>query len=141
MVRLALVAFCCLALGAACGCTRKMYDPTKATRPYPEHLHRPQAVDIQVFREGASIEIVNATARSFRDFDLWINQRYVRRVEALGAGQTLKLSLWDFYDVRGDRFSAGGLWRTDPATPLRLAQIQVADDEPLIGLVAVGGED
>jgi hypothetical protein len=121
----------------AAGCSRRMYDPALASRAYPNDLHRAEALDIQVFRKGPSIEIVNATARSFRDFDLWINQRFVRRVEALRAGETIRLSLWDFYDVRGDRFSAGGIWRTEPPTPLRMAQIQEAEDEPLVGLVVV----
>jgi hypothetical protein len=75
------------------GCTRRMYDPALATRPFPDDLHRAEAVDIQVFRDGPSIEIVNATARSFHDFDMWINQRFVRRVEALRAGETIRLSL------------------------------------------------
>ena len=114
-----------------------MYDSALATRRYPHDLHRAEALDIQVFRKGPSIEIVNATAHSFQDFDLWINQRFVRRVEALRAGETIRLSLWGFYDVRGDRFSAGGLWRTEPPTPLRMAQIQEAEEEPLVGLVVI----
>ncbi|MHC4589179.1 MAG: hypothetical protein ACYTAQ_07530, partial [Planctomycetota bacterium] len=67
----------------------------------------------------------------------WVNQRFVRRVEALPAGGTIRVSLWGFYDVRGDRFSAGGLWRTEPPTPLRLTQIQPDENEPLIGLVTI----
>jgi hypothetical protein len=127
----------CLLILVTCGCSRRMYDPALATRPYPYELHRPETLDIQVFREGPSIEIVNATPRSFYDFDLWLNQRYVRRVEALRAGETLRVSLWGFYDVRGDRFSAGGFWRTEPPTPLRLAEIQPGEDEPMIGLVTI----
>jgi hypothetical protein len=119
------------------GCSRRMYDPALATRLYPRDLHRAEALDIQVFRDGPSIDIVNATARSFHDFDMWINQRFVRRVEALRAGETIRLSLWDFYDVRGDRFSAGGLWRTEPPSALRMAQIQEAPDEPLMGMVVI----
>jgi hypothetical protein len=119
------------------GCQRRMYDIDKATRPYPHDLHEPNSIDIQVFRKGPSIEIVNATARSFSDFDLWINQRYVRHVNALGPGQTLRLSLWGFYDVRGDRFSAGGFWRVEPPMPLALAEIQEGEGEPLIGLLVV----
>jgi hypothetical protein len=114
-----------------------MFNPALATRPYPHDLHRPEALDIQVFREGPHIEIVNATARSFYDFDLWINQRYVRRLEALRAGDTVRVSLWGFYDVRGDRFSAGGFWRTEPPTPLRLAEIQPGENEPMIGMVVI----
>ncbi|MHC4219681.1 MAG: hypothetical protein ACYSU7_14660 [Planctomycetota bacterium] len=121
----------------AAGCNRRMYNPELATRSYPHDLHRPESVDIQVFRDGPSLEIVNATARSYRDFDLWVNQRYVHRLPALPAGETIRVSLWDFYDVRGDRYSAGGLWRTEPPMPLRLAQIQEAEDEPLIGLIAI----
>jgi hypothetical protein len=132
-----LMGACVLMLAIAAGCSRRMYDPALATRPYPHHLHQSEAADIQVFRDGPSIEIVNATPRSFYDFDLWINQRYVRRIEALRAGETIQVSLWEFYDLRGDRFSAGGLWRTEPATPLSLAEIQEAEDEPMIGLVAI----
>jgi hypothetical protein len=105
----------------------------------PGALHEANSIGIQVFRKGPSIEIVNSTARSFQDFDLWINQRYVRHVAALQPGQTLRLSLWDFYDVRGDRFSAGGFWRTEPPMPLALAEIQEGEDQPLIGLL-VGPE-
>lgn len=129
-----LVALACVALP---GCARTMYDPDRATRGYPHDLHQPKSVDIQVFREGATLEIVNSTPHSYRDFDLWINQRYVRHVDLLAAGETLRLSLWDFYDVRGDRFSAGGFWRTAPAKPLRLTEIQVDEDQPLIGLVTI----
>jgi hypothetical protein len=127
----------CVVVLLAAGCARRMYDPALATRPYPQELHRAEAIDIQVFRHGPSIELVNATARSFHDFDLWINQRFVLRVDALRAGETLRVSLWGFYDVRGDRFSAGGIWRTEPPMPLRLAQIQEAEDQPLIGLVVI----
>ena len=126
-----------LLLSISAGCERRMYNIDLATRPYPHELHEPSAIDVQVFRKGPSIEVVNATARSFRNFDLWINQRYVRRVEALGPGGTIRLSLWDFYDVRGDRFSAGGFWRTEPPMPLAMAQIQEAEGEPLIGLLVV----
>ncbi|MHC4129768.1 MAG: hypothetical protein ACYSUA_16700 [Planctomycetota bacterium] len=128
MCRSCCVVICLLTLVAA-GCGRRMYNPALATRPYPHDLHRPEAVDIQVFRHGPSIELVN--------FDLWVNQRFVRRVEALPAGGTIRVSLWGFYDVRGDRFSAGGLWRTEPPTPLRLTQIQPDENEPLIGLVTI----
>ncbi len=68
---------------------------------------------------------------------MWVNQRYVRRVAAIPAGQTVRLSLWDFYDERGDRFSAGGFWRTEEPTPLRLVELQLDEDEPMIGLITI----
>ena len=123
------------------GCLRQTYFPERASRPYPLDLPTAETVDMQVFREGTNIEIVNATARSYHDFDLWINQRYVRHVEALPAGETVRLSLWEFYDERGEVPSAGGFWRTVEATPVRLVEIQTAEDEPLIGLVTIRAEE
>ena len=125
----------------AAGCGRTLYDPAKATRPYPAHLHRADSVDVQVFREGTNIELVNATARSYRDFDLWINQRYVAQVDALPAGETVRLSLRGFRDERGEQLNAGGFWRTKEPTPVRLVQIQLADDQPMIGLVTIRAEE
>ncbi len=106
------------------GCGARKYDPNLATRPYPVHLHQPESVDIQVFRKGVNLELVNATARSYRDFDLWVNQRYVRHIEKLAAGESIRVSLWGFRDERGEVINAGGFWRTDEPTPVRMVQIQ-----------------
>lgn len=122
------------------GCQQQRYDPDRATRPFPSHLHQPQHVDVQVFRDGTRIEIVNATARSYRDFDLWINQRYVKQIDALPAGETRRFSLWEFYDERGETMNAGGFFRTYEPDPVVMAQIQVDDESPLIGLVVVREE-
>ena len=123
------------------GCERARYNPDMATRPYPYDLHRAESINVQVFRDGPNIDVINATTRSFQDFDLWINQRFVQRIDALPAGQIVRLSLWDFYDVRGETLVAGGLLRTDPATPVKLVEIQTAAEAPLIGLVAIRSED
>ena len=122
------------------GCESVRYDPARATREYPQELHQTNSVNIQVFRHETSIEIINATTRSFKDFDLWINQRYVHRLESLPAGQTVHVSLWEFYDVRGESFNAGGFWRADEPTSVRLVEIQSSDTEPLVGLVTIPSE-
>lgn len=135
------------------GCTRSLYDASLATRAYPDHLHlapgtdplspataAPRTVDIQVFRNDEAIEIYNATAHSYRDFDLWINQRYVAHVAALPAGRKITLSLWNFYDQWGGRFNAGGFWRTYEPTRVRLVEIQISADEPLVGLITIPAE-
>ena len=119
------------------GCERVMYDPNQATSSYPAHLHRSGSIDVQAFRKGPTLEIVNSTPVSYRDFDIWVNQRYVEHVDEMGAGQTLRISLWNFWDERGDRFSAGGFWRTEEPTPLSKVQLQVNDEDPLIGLVTI----
>lgn len=124
----------------ASGCEGVRYDPARATRLYPDELHHTNSVNIQVFRHETSIEIINATTRSFNDFDLWINQRYVHRLESLPVGQTVHVSLWEFYDVRGESFNAGGFWRSDEPTSVRLVEIQSSETEPLVGLVTIPSE-
>ncbi|MEE9130244.1 MAG: hypothetical protein V3T84_09515 [Phycisphaerales bacterium] len=126
--------------GLVMGCQDVRYDPARATQSYPHHLHQANSVNIQVFREDTSIELVNSTTRSYAEFDLWINQRYTSRIESLPAGATLRLSLWDFYDERGESLNAGGLFRSDDPTPVRLVEIQTADEEPLIGLITIRAE-
>ncbi len=129
-----------LALLPAAACERVRYDPARATRPYPRELHSTDAVDIQVFRKGESIEIVNSTPYGYRGADLWINQRYMHRLDGLPAGATVKLSLWDFYDERGSVFIAGGLLRTEEPVPVRLVEIQTGPDQPLVGLITILAE-
>ncbi len=122
------------------GCARRTYHPQRATDPYPRHLHTTDVVDVQVFRDATTIELVNATPQSFEKFSLWLNQRYVRDVERLPAGGRLRLSLWDFYDERGERMNAGGFFRVYEPDPVRLVQIQLDDTTPLIGLVSIRDE-
>ena len=126
--------------GALLGCQDVRYDPARATQSYPHHLHHANSVNIQVFRQDTSIELVNATTHAYTDFDLWINQRYASRIESLPAGATLRVSLWDFYDERGESLNAGGLFRSDDPTPVRLVEIQTTDEEPLIGLITIRAE-
>jgi len=127
-----------VALAAAGACQRYPYDPTKATRPYPAQLGQGSLVDIQVIPDlgSGTIKLINATGTSYRDFDLWINQRYVRRVDELGAGRTLDLPVDSFWDERGEGPFPGGWFRYYQPTPIVLVQIQQAPDKPLIGLIA-----
>jgi len=127
-------------IGAA-GCQPPRYAPELASPPYPDDLHVADSVDIQVFRENQVLEIVNTTARSYEDFTLWLNQRFARRVKSLRAGEQVRLSLWEFYDERGEGLTPGGFWRTEKATPIRLTQIQIDDETPLIGLITIRAED
>lgn len=124
---------------AALGCERAKYDPHRATRPYPYDLHRAEAIDVQVFRDGQHIQIVNSTPFAYENTDVWVNQRYVRHMGTLAAGATVSLPLWEFRDVRGDPFPAGGLLRTSEEVPVRLVELQVGENEPLIGVVAIPG--
>jgi hypothetical protein len=136
--RASLVALLALAvLASGFGCESRRYDPSKATRSYPFPLHTTNVVDMQLFRDSTDIEIYNSTATSYQDFDLWINQRYTKRVASLPAGGYVRLSLYDFWDMWGENISAGGPFRTLPPMPVRLAQIQTGEAAPLIGLISI----
>jgi hypothetical protein len=124
-----------LALTAS-GC-RQLYKPEMATPAYPQELHTAETIDMQVFRDGESIEIVNATPRSFQDINVWINQRFTQPVDDLPAGGRVRLSIWDFWDLRGERMIGGGFFATDDPTPVILVEIQTSDTEPLLGLITI----
>jgi hypothetical protein len=142
MVRLLLMALvaCIVCPAFLFGCSRSTYIAERATRAYPAHLHNTRTLDVQVFREGTDIRIVNTSPISFASFDLWLNKRYVRHIDALPAGETIVLSLWDFYDHRGEVFNAGGFFASYDPTPLRMTQIQLDDETPMIGLVTIRSE-
>jgi hypothetical protein len=128
-------------LGAALlagGCQNYPYDPTKATRPYPFQLAQASLVDIQVIPnlDNGTITLVNATATGYEGFDLWINQRYVRRVDSLKAGASVELPVNTFWDERGEGPFPGGWFRYYQPTPIVLVQIQTGPDAPLVGLIA-----
>ncbi len=127
----------CATVTLASGCAQQRYDPDLAARPYPRDLHTTETAAMQVFRDGPWLEVVNATPETYRDVDVWVNQRYMKSVDAIPAGQRVRLSLWEFFDHRGETPVAGGLWRTDPPTPVRLVQLQPDEDEPLVGLITI----
>lgn len=122
------------------GCEATRYNPTKATRVYPSHLRQSRVAEVQVFNDGDAMLIVNATVESWSNFDLWLNQRYMKRIDSLAAGQTLRIPLGEFWDVRGEGPFPGGLLRYYPPTPIRLVQVQAGPDAPLVGFVSIPTE-
>jgi hypothetical protein len=122
----------------AAGCQNYPYDPAKATRPYPFQLGQGSLVDVQVIPnlETSTILLVNATATSYANFDLWLNQRYVRHIDHLKAGESIELPIESFWDERGEGPFPGGWFRYYQPTPIVLVQIQTAPDAPLVGLIA-----
>lgn len=123
-----------IVLGA---CNTINVDPERATRRYPFDLKQESCVQIQVIPASTSVDVVNATARSYRDFDLWLNQRYMVHVDALEAGQTRTIALDDFWDWRGEGPFEGGIFRYYAPTPIALMQAQLTPTSPLIGFICV----
>lgn len=126
-----------LGLLLATGCSPINIDPTRATRPYPRELDQERVIQVQVIPAPTSVEIINATARSYRDFDLWLNQRYMTHVDELAAGATLHIPLSHFWDWRGEGPFEGGIFRYYAPTPIVLMQAQLTPTSPLIGFVCV----
>lgn len=104
-------------------------------RAYPYSAAILDPIEVMVYRTGARVELVNHTVRSFDGFDLWLNERYLKRVPGLQAGQTVTMSLHEFVDEYGEPFRAGGLLATRKSEPLSKAEIET--DEGLIGLLVV----
>lgn len=125
---------------AGLGCEAVRRDPTKATRAYPFQLKQDRTADIQVFNDGDAMLLVNTTVESWTNADIWLNQRYVCHVDRFDSGQTLRIPLGEFWDVRGEGPFPGGLFRYYPPTPIRLVQIQPAPDAPMIGCKSIPTE-
>ncbi len=130
------------ALVLALASCRSAPSPASYSRPFPPTLRQTRTLDIQVVRDGTRIELTNTTARAFGPSSIWLNRRYVRPIERLGVGQTLRLSLTDFRDEYGEAYRAGGFFAADAPDRLVHAEIEStgADGKPeLLGLVVVGG--
>lgn len=122
-------------------CRTVPYEPTKATRPYPRSLHEARTpADIEVFREGNTLRLVNATITSFGPCDLWINQRYMQHIDGFAAGQTLFVDITGFWDYWGNGPNRDGLLRRFKPTPIRLVELQLDDHTLLIGLITIRSE-
>jgi len=122
-------------------CHNPSGNPNLASRPYPMDLHTQNSVPIQVIRTEQYIKIVNSTAVSYNFITLWVNQRFSLEIPPLLAGETIRIDLWDMRDSYGEQFNAGGIFRTDQPTPLVLAELQTAEDVPLVGLIVIDQQE
>lgn len=126
-----------VAIGALTACGANLYDPSLATRAYPDGLVQDQVVQIQAVPQELDLEIINATNIDYKDIDIWVNRRFMQHVTSLPAGATIHLPIEKFRDVWGQCPQPGGFWRTRQPTPLVFVQIQRDATSPLIGLVTV----
>ncbi|MDP6601078.1 MAG: hypothetical protein QGH76_02135 [Phycisphaerales bacterium] len=118
-------------------CHRPDFDPSRAHEAYPYELHTTETLPVEVFRDGTTLSIVNATARSWDAATIWINQSYSAPIARLAAGQTVHMSLSSFRDNIGETFPAGGFLSTRRSMPVRLVEVQPAPGEQMIGFVAI----
>jgi hypothetical protein len=119
------------------GCAGRLYDPARATRAYPAERAHGETILAQATRDGDDLVLVNATAQSFENIDIWVNRRYMLHIESFGAGATLVFPSTEFFDMWGETPSPGGFFRTKKPTPLLLVELEIDDTSPLVGLVTV----
>lgn len=106
---------------------------------YPSNKRQTRSLDIQVFRNDTEISFTNTTAHVIPAGTMWINAWYSAPIDAVGIGETVTLSLFDFKDQFGETFRAGGFFATERPTKLVLAQIEMENE--LVGLVVIGEDD
>lgn len=104
-------------------------------RPYPYDAAIDRTLDVQVFRDGSKIELVNHTTQPLADFDLWLNERYLRRIDSLPPGESIKVSLYEFLDEYQEPFRGGGIFSTELPEPVVKAEVQ--GSEGLVGLIVI----
>lgn len=138
MARLSAAAWAaCLAatlLQASCMTRGRLTEGTQP-RPYPYDAAILRTLDVQVFRDGSKIELVNHTTLPLADFDLWLNERFLRRIDSLPPGESVKVSLYEFLDEYQEPFRGGGLWSTKLPDPIIKAEVQ--SGEGLVGLIVI----
>jgi len=123
-----------ITLQVSCFSAGRLTEGTEP-RPYPYGAPLIRTLDVQIFRDGSSIELVNHTTQSLADFDLWLNERYLRHVAALPPGGSVTLSLYEFLDEYREPFRGGGLWSTKLPEPIVKAEVQT--DDGLVGLISI----
>ncbi len=137
MRRLPSMILAALLLSGLAGCFPKRYNPAKGTIDYPRELGRGETVNVQVTRDGDTMNIVNGTAVEYRDIDLWLNQRYLHHVEVIPPGGSISINMGSFWDVWGGGPNPGGLLRWYDPTPIVLVEAQIDEESPLIGFVSI----
>jgi hypothetical protein len=123
------------------GCFPKRYNAAKATESYPSNLPVNSIANVQVTRSGNDMVIVNGTVIDFKDMKLWLNRRYTYQVERIKPGETVRISMGEFWDVWGGGPNPGGLLRWYDPTPVVLLEAQIDETSPLIGLLSIPNEN
>ena len=121
-------------LGLAAGCA----GPVDYARPYPADKAPGRPLDVQVFRDSDRIRLTNTSAHAFGPGTLWVNAAFSRPIDGLRVGQTLELSLHDFYNEYQQRFRAGGFFATE--LPWALVKTELESEDGLYAFVVVEDE-
>lgn len=107
---------------------------------YPATLTKAGVADIQVFRVGTRMELVNTTPRAFGPSTIWLNKRFSREIEGLAVGERLDIDLGEFKDEYGQPFKRGGFFSAEAPDVIVLTELATTKPDgtaELVGLVTI----
>ncbi len=84
-------------------------------------------LDMTVIQDRKSIKITNRTVKSFNNVQVWVNQRYVTRVDSIPAGKTTSVALKSLMNQYGEKYPVPGLFRPDRSFPALLVELYEPD--------------
>ncbi|MAX23753.1 MAG: hypothetical protein CMJ19_04540 [Phycisphaeraceae bacterium] len=80
-------------------------------------------LDMTVIQDRKSIKITNRTVKTYNDVQVWVNQRYVTRVDSIPAGKTTSVALKLLMNQYGEKYPVPGLFRPDRSFPALLVEL------------------
>lgn len=92
-------------------------------------------LSMTVIQDRKSIKITNRTVDSYKDVQVWINQRYVTRVSDIPVGKTTSIALSSFINQYGEKYPTPGLFRPDRSFPALLVEIYQPDQNKRYRLI------
>lgn len=94
-----------------------------ASKPYPAQVALGEDLDILVIVDGAQMQLVNRTPRTYDKVELWLNQQYVGLVERINIGTDNQYNLHLFANRYQETYPTGSFLHPDRAFPVVQAEI------------------
>lgn len=92
-------------------------------------------IDITVIQDSKSIKLTNRTVTSYKNVQVWVNQRYVTRVDNIPVGKTTSIPLKHLINQYGEKYPTPGLFRPDRSFPALLVEIYEPDQNKRYRLI------
>jgi hypothetical protein len=99
------------------------YRAALAQLSYPEQAQRGPSLKVYVVRDGGEVRLANASAKRYEGMQLWLNRRFVHRVDELAIGSGNRYDLARFVDRHGQTYPVAGLLSPQQTEPVVLAEL------------------
>jgi len=103
--------------------TPGQYRAALARLSYPEQADATGNLDIHVVRQGNTVMLANRVPKRFQRMQLWLNGRFVRRIDTLAIGTGNRYPLNSFVNRHGERFPLPGLLSPRKTQPVVKAEL------------------